>query len=131
MKKILIYLLCLSLVSLPVYAGMPAITLSDVTRLRFAGISFFAMLLLLVAFGIKYLWNYLRRDFARLPYLDYKKSLSLVILLGLLFNVVLLMISGTRELMTPGAWKKGEFVYQLKSKTEPNETQGKPARTGE
>ena len=51
------YLLWLSLISLPAYAGMPVVTLSDVARLRFTSISFFVALLLLVALGTKYLWN--------------------------------------------------------------------------
>jgi hypothetical protein len=42
--------------------------------------------------------------------------LSLVILWGLLFVVVLTMISGARELMTPGAWRKQGWTYRL---TEP------------
>jgi hypothetical protein len=39
-----------------------------------------------------------------------------VVLLGLCFNLILLMIAGTRELMTPGAWEKGKTIYQLKQR---------------
>ena len=95
-------------------AGMPTITLSDVATLRLSGISFFIALILLVAWFIRFLWNYLRRDFP-LPQLNYRRSLALVVLLGLCFNIVLLMIAGTRELMTPGAWEKHGTTYQLKS----------------
>jgi len=95
-------------------AGMPVISLSDVAALRLSGISFFSALILLAAWCIRFLWNYLRRDFPRMPLLDYRHSLALVLLLGLCFNIVLLMISGTRELMTPGAWEKHGTTYQLK-----------------
>jgi hypothetical protein len=95
-------------------AGMPVITLSDAAAWRLSGISFFVALVLLVAWLVRLLWNYLRRDFPRLPLLDYKRSLALVLLLGLCFNIVLLMISGARELMTPGAWEKRGATYQLK-----------------
>jgi hypothetical protein len=99
---------------LPAAAGMPNVTLSDVASLRLSGISFFLALLLLTAWGFKVLWNYVRRDFARLPYLSYRMALAFVLLLGLLLNISLLMIAGTRELMTPGAWEKSGITYQLK-----------------
>lgn len=95
-------------------AGMPVITLSDVAAWRLSGISFFVALILLVAWFVRLLWNYLRRDSQALPLLNYRRSLALVLLLGLCFNIVLLMISGTRELMTPGAWEKHGATYQLK-----------------
>ena len=90
---------------------------SDVATLRLSTISFFVALILLVAWSIRFLWNYLRRDFPKLPLLNYWRSLALVLLLGLCFNIVLLMISGTRELMTPGAWEKHGTTYQLKPET--------------
>ena len=77
------------------------------------GISFFAMGLLLSAWGVKGLWGVLRKDLAWLPPLGYGRALSLVVLWGLLFVVVLTMISGARELMTPGAWKKQGWTYKL------------------
>lgn len=106
----------LSTVALTAWAGMPSLTLSDTARLRLSGISFFVVLLLLSAWGFKFVWNYLRRDFARMPQLSYAKSLAAVLLLGLLFNIILLMIAGTRELMTPGAWEKSGVTYKLRDK---------------
>lgn len=97
------------------FAGMPTVTLSDVAQLRVQGISFFIVIILLVAWGVRYLWNYLRRDFPRLPLLGFRRALALVVLLGLCFDIVLLMVAGTRELMTPGAWEKHGATYQLKS----------------
>ena len=97
-------------------AGMPSLVLSDAANLRLSGISFFIALLLITAVGFKYLWNYLRRDFSRMPHLTYAKSLAFVLLLGLLFNIILLMIAGTRELMTPGAWEKSGVTYKLRDR---------------
>jgi hypothetical protein len=37
-----------------------------------------------------------------------------VTLWGLLFLLILTMISGARELMTPGAWEKHGSTYELK-----------------
>src|SRR5262249_32013471 len=51
--------------------------------------------------------------FPQLPYLTYRQAMGLVALWGLLFLLVLTMISGARELMTPGAWKKQGFTYTL------------------
>ena len=41
------------------------------------------------------------------------KALGVVFLWGLLFVLVLTMISGARELMTPGAWEKKGLTYRL------------------
>lgn len=96
-------------------AGMPSITLTDLPRMRLQTISFFLMALLLSTWILQLLWNYLRRDFSSLPRLGYGKALSAVILWGLLFVLVLTMISGARELMTPGAWEKQGLTYRLSS----------------
>lgn len=112
-------------------AGMPALLPSTWTKessAQMAGadysnaaqylqtISFFVVVLLVSAWAVKGLWQYLRKDIRWLPPLTYGRSLSLVILWGLLFVVVLTMISGARELMTPGAWQKQGWTYRL---TEP------------
>ena len=99
-------------------AGMPSITFSDVARLRLQTISFFLMGLLLSAGVIMLIWNSLRRDFAWLPRLSYPKACGLVLLWGLLFVVVLTMISGARELLTPGAWEKQGVTYKLRQENE-------------
>jgi hypothetical protein len=103
-------------------AGMPSFTLADVrrslslsnlTRMRLEVISFFLLSILLCAGIIQLIWNSLRRDFPILPRLSYGKALGVVTLWGLLFVLVLTMISGARELMTPGAWEKRGLTYQL------------------
>ncbi len=94
-------------------AGMPSVTLTDAASMRLQSISFFLSVFLLSALIIRGIWNALRTDFPRLPRLSYPKSLGLVGLWGLLFLLVLTMISGARELMTPGAWKKDGLTYTL------------------
>jgi len=99
--------------SRPAFAGMPILLLSDLARMRLQVISFFLLVLLLCAKLVQRIWNALRNDFPKLPLLTYGKSLGLVTLWGLLFLLVLTMISGARELMTPGAWKKQGLTYAL------------------
>jgi hypothetical protein len=103
-------------------AGMPAVTLGDVKRalvpsslslMRLEVISFFALAFLAFAWAIQLLWNSLRKDFVKLPRLSYGKAVGLLLLWGLLFLLVLTMISGARELMTPGAWEKQGATYRL------------------
>src|SRR5690242_16296832 len=95
------------------WAGMPTIHLTDLARMRVQGISFFLAVFLLSAAFVRLLWNRLARDFTSLPRLTYGKAVGLVVLWGLLFVLVLTMISGARELMTPGAWEKRGLTYQL------------------
>jgi hypothetical protein len=106
-------------------AGMPAIMLTDVARLRVQTISFFLLGFLLSAWGIQAIWNRLSRDFPRLPRVGYRTALGVTTLWGLLFILVLTMISGARELMTPGAWEKAGYTYRLK--TEGGATTTEPA----
>jgi hypothetical protein len=94
-------------------AGMPSILLSDAAKVRLDTLSFFLVAFLLCALAIQRLWNWLRADFTRLPHLSYPKAVGLTTLWGLLFVLVLTMISGARELLTPGAWKKDGNLYKL------------------
>jgi hypothetical protein len=97
-------------------AGMPSITytISEVSRMRIETISFFLAGFFLSALCIKWLWNYLAGEFTVLPRLSYGRALALLTLWGLLFVLVLTMISGARELMTPGAWEKDGTTHKLK-----------------
>ena len=101
----------------PAHAGMPSFNLTDLAKARLDTISFFIALLLVLALVVKGLWNYLGRDFTKLPRMTYRKALAAVTLWGLLFLLVLTMISGARELMTPGAWEKQGATYRLKDGT--------------
>jgi len=93
---------------------MTVITLTDLAKLRLESLSFFVVLFLLIALGVKGLWNHLAKAVETLPRLSYSRALALVFLSGLLFYVVLTMISGARELLTPGAWEKQGVGYRLR-----------------
>jgi hypothetical protein len=94
---------------------MTVYDLNDVVRLRLEDISFFALLLVLAACGVRLLWNYLAKDFSLLPRLSFLKALSLTALISIALLLVLAMISGAREIFTPGAW------YRQGSHYRPNE----------
>jgi hypothetical protein len=110
-------MLILSGLGQPVLAGMPGVSLSDFGALRLQGISFFALAFVICSWVVRQVWNGLQRDFPRLPRLSFGKALGVVFLWGLLFVLVLTMISGARELMTPGAWVKNGSTYRLADTT--------------
>ncbi len=99
-------------------AGMPSVTLSDLARMRFQTISFFLVVFLSCSWVVRLLWNSARKDFPWLPYLSFRRATGLVAIWGLLFLLILTMISGARELMTPGAWTKDGLTYKLKVEDE-------------
>ena len=99
-----------------VMAGMPAppqINLTELTKFRLDAISFFIILILLASFCVQLIWNYFAKQFNSVPVINYKMALLLIFLLSLMFNLVLVMIAGARELMTPGAWLADGAIYQL------------------
>jgi hypothetical protein len=98
--------------SLSAHAGMTVYDLSDVVRMRLEDISFFAFLLVLATLGIRFLWNYLAKDFPRLPQLTFRKAFSLTILLSILMLLLLIIIAGARELLTPDAWHRQGSHYR-------------------
>lgn len=98
-------------------AGMPSISLTDIASLRLQAISFFLVGFLLSAAIVRWIWNSLAKDFSFLPRLTFLKSCGMLALWGLLFMIVLTMISGARELLTPGAWEKEGYTYRLKDET--------------
>src|SRR5947209_7590024 len=105
-------------------AGMPSplpteddlvrvLRLNGTTEQRLEVISFFLGGLLVSALVVQLLWNAVARDVPRLPRLTFGRALAGVVLWGLLFVIVLTMIAGARELMTPGAWKKQGWTYKV------------------
>lgn len=94
-------------------AGMPGVQLSDLAEIRLDAISFFLMVLLVSSLAVKLIWNSLLGDFPKLPRLSYLRAVSLVVLWGMFSVIVLTMISGARELMTPGAWQRDGFTHRL------------------
>lgn len=98
--------------SRPGYLGGP-FELRRTNDARWQALSFFGACVAVSAWAFRAVWNALRRDFPRLPVLNYRRSLGLIVLWGLGFVLVLTMISGARELMTPGAWKQQGWTYRL------------------
>lgn len=101
--------------SVPIVAGMPVPQLTEWGMMRLGAISFFIVVVLVSAGMVRWLWNVLAAGFPRLPRLTYGKALAAVILWGLLFVVVLTMIAGARELLTPGAWRRDGALYAIDS----------------
>lgn len=94
-------------------AGMSSYSLNSVVQLRLQDCSFFLMLFLLCGAGLRWLWNGLAREFAILPRLSWKRGYALAGLLSLMLLLVLSMISGARELLTPGAWRRQGQSHRL------------------
>jgi hypothetical protein len=99
---------------LPVHPEMTE-RLNESPMLRLQALSFFLVVLLGCTLVVWALWGALRRDFPALPRLSFGGACAGVLLCGLLFTIVLTMISGARELMTPGAWRKQGWTYKLAS----------------
>jgi hypothetical protein len=112
----------------PAWAGMPSIRLTDVAKLRVHNLSFFVAVFLLAALGIQVIWNVVRRDFTFLPRLSYLRALGVVALWGMLFVLVLTMIAGARELLTPGAWEKEGLTYKLRDTPTPPDPGSSPLK---
>jgi hypothetical protein len=109
------HFLLLALVSAPsfAHAGMTSFTLTEAAGARIDVISFFLLLFFLCAWLTKWAWNVLAVSFPSLPRLGYKQAVALMLVSSLFLYIVLTMISGARELMTPGAWAKTGATYQL------------------
>jgi hypothetical protein len=105
------------------WAGMPSVDITDAARMRLDTLSFFLVAYLLIALILMWLWNSLRPSFPSLPRLNYWRALGLLTIWALFFVVVLTMISGARELLTPGAWERNGATYQL---TAPKAGERKP-----
>lgn len=118
-RRIIVVTSLVLLAPSPALAGMPTFVLTDMARMRIQTISFFLIGILLSSALIQWIWNSLRKDFAVLPRLSYSKALGVVTMWGLLFVLVLTMIAGARELMTPGAWEKQGKTYRLVQPPEP------------
>lgn len=86
---------------------------------RLQALSFFVFATLMVAALVRWLWNTFRRDWPALPVLSYRGALVATLLWGLVSIVVLTMISGARELMTPGAWRKQGWTYRVDQPSPP------------
>jgi len=94
-------------------AGMPIPVLTDWAAARVETLSFFVVLFLILTVVTWRLWNYLAREFTLLPRLTFRRALAAVLLVSMMLAVVLTMIAGARELLTPGAWQRQGHTYHL------------------
>ena len=108
-RLLLAFLLCPVLA----HAGMASFSLTEATGARLDVISFFLVVFALSALLLRWAWNVLAKDFSWLPRIGFKQALAMMFVSGLFLYVVLTMISGARELMTPGAWVKTGLTYDL------------------
>ncbi len=118
-------MVALTLVLLPApqaLAGMTVYGLRDIYRLRLEEISFFIVLLLVCSIGLKFLWNHAFKGMSSIPRLRFPQALCASLIFGLLTLLILTMISGIREVLTPGAWRKQGTSYRL------NDPSQQPAR---
>lgn len=111
-KRAIVFLV-VAATTLPANAGMTVYGLRDIYRLRLEEVSFFVALFLACALGLKLLWNYAFKGFTSIPRLKYLQALSASLIFGLVMLLVLTMISGIREVLTPGAWRKQGTSYRL------------------
>jgi hypothetical protein len=111
------------------WAGMPFVQVTHLVSMRLQAISFFLLLLVLCALGLRQAFRVLRRDFPSLPQVSFKGALALLLVWGLLFELVLTMIAGGRELMTPGAWEPQGTTYKLATRQASAEATVEHART--
>ncbi len=97
------------------HATMTGMSLEELAAARLEVISFFIAVFVLCALVVRWAWNALADDFPKLPQIHFKHALCLMLISGLLLYVVLTMVSGARELMTPGAWRRAGVTYELAS----------------
>jgi hypothetical protein len=96
-------------------AGMPSphLVITELGKRRLEEISFFLVGFLALTAIVRWLWNGLRKDIPALPRLSYRGALCLMLLWGLALTVVLSLVSGARELMTPAAWEPNGITHRL------------------
>ncbi|MDR0326675.1 MAG: hypothetical protein LBI05_00090, partial [Planctomycetaceae bacterium] len=76
------------------------------------------LLIIVTATILTYCWNRLVKD-STLPRLTHPKAIGFAFLGGLLFFLVLVMIAGSRELLSPGEWRPNGILYKLNTPPEP------------
>ncbi|MGL4942717.1 MAG: hypothetical protein ACRC46_05960 [Thermoguttaceae bacterium] len=94
-------------------AGMSSVSLTDYGVQRLVNLStaiFFGMVVATLL--VRLSWGRIVAD-TDLPKPTLVKSLAVTFLGGLLFFLVLVMIAGSRELFSPGAWLPDGILYRL------------------
>lgn len=95
------------------HAGMTVYGLKDIYRIRLEEISFFLVLLLVCTLAFRLLWNHAVKGFDFLPKIKFIQAFCLALLFGFLMLLILAMISGIREVLTPEAWRRQGNSYRL------------------
>ena len=116
--------------ALPPLAGMPGIDLTDAAAVRLDAVSFFLAGFLLCAWLGQGCWALLRKDFPNLPRPTYGRAVAATAAWAAAFGLVLTMISGARELMTPGAWERAGWTYELTDEDAPTPADARARRAG-
>jgi len=122
LRQVVLIFTALVVSVLPAHAGMTVYGLNDIYRLRLQELSFFLVLLLGCALILKFLWNYAFMGFSSIPRLKFGQALCAALMFGLVMLLILTMISGIREVLTPGAWRRQGTSYRL------NDPSQEPAR---
>lgn len=100
------------------YAGMTSYSLSDIYKLRLEELSFFLVVFLFCSVMFRFLWNFAVKEMKCVPRLGWRQSFCLSMLLGIVMLLVLTMISGIREVLTPGAWRRQGSAYKLNAEAQ-------------
>lgn len=118
------------LLSSKAHAGMPvpSLIITELGKRRLEEISFFFVSFLLLTAVVRWLWNGLAKDVPALPRLSYRGAMCFTVLWGLALTVVLSLVSGARELMTPAAWEPNGVTYRLAEKKTADSEQTKEMR---
>ena len=98
------------------HAGMSSIVLTEYGVKRITGLStalFFGLVVSTLL--VRFFWGQIVRE-TEWPKPSLAKSFAATFLGGLLFFLVLVMIAGSRELFSPGAWVPDGILYKLASK---------------
>ena len=99
-------------------AGMSSIVLTEYGVELITGLStalFFGLVVSTLL--VRFFWGLLVHE-TEWPKPTLAKSFAATFLGGLLFFLVLVMIAGSRELLTPGAWEQDGILYKLAPKSD-------------
>ncbi len=100
------------------HAGMSSVVLTEYGAKRLTGLStalFFGLVVSTLL--VRFFWGLLVKD-TDWPKPTLLKSFAATFLGGLLFFLVLVMIAGSRELFSPGAWVPDGILYKLSTTPE-------------
>ena len=102
-----------------VLAGMPSVVLTDDKRQMLLALSFFLAVLIVATLLVRWAGNVLLQWAGQPVRLRFSQAFAASLIWGLACVVVLVMISGARELMTPGAWQRQGFTSVLATASTP------------